>query len=206
MHRVLAVLAVLLLLLALSSAPIGGLAQPATPQTAVDLLPGDLFGPNWRLLGSRTTGGRGAATAQYGGPNGARIDLWVAVTKGMAANEVRTQIVEPIFAVYRSSYTDPERTEVVGDAVAGPLPPCATTQRLEGHELHYEFFPAGGTLCLLRDDAMVLVAFVGGEFNGLTGYRASDAVTRVVLDRMAHDWQLPQSLATPQGGDAETKG
>ena len=122
-------------------------------------------------------------------PSAPQASAWFALPRG--GYYVRT------FAGPIQIGIPPETIESIGAQVEGPLPPCAETQRFEGFEFNYEFFPAGATVCILPDAAIVLIAFVGGEFEGLDGYRASDAVTTIVLDRIARDWDLPGSLSTP---------
>jgi hypothetical protein len=179
MYRLLVVIAFLALPLAKPS--VGGAWQ----QTAVDLLPPDIFSSDWVLIGSRESGGPTGATAQFGGPNGGRIDLFWGITDGLQDEEVADAMTD-LFAAFRDLYMHPERTRSVAVSELPSSPPaCNTVDRFEGFELNYEFFPAGATLCIAESDERALIAYVAGEFNGLEGYRASDAVTGIVLDQIA---------------------
>lgn len=136
------------------------------------------------MIGARESGSSAAATAQFGGPNGARIDLFWALTHRVSDEQI-VELMSGLFDSYQGHFMHPERTRLVASSEQPSAPTaCTTLARFEGFELHYEFFPAGATLCVVEDADVALLALVAGEFNGLEGYRASDAVASIILDRM----------------------
>jgi len=181
-------MALLILILLAALAPVFGSAQDDN-KAAVALLPGpETFGDGWVLLSNsppedRLPAFRAATLGTYGGPAGTRILLDVLlVAEGMTAVRESWERINDYLQGYETRMElefDFQRDQEL-DAMAPPSG-CADARRVEGNErIGGNVFPVGVTLCAADPD-ILLVAAVSGEFDGLSGIEASDAVIETTL-------------------------
>ncbi|MBA2596340.1 MAG: hypothetical protein H0V00_06905 [Chloroflexia bacterium] len=168
---------------------IGVVAQESPQDSpAAQLLPdpSDL-GAGWTLHSGalEDAGGNPSFTslsgAAYVGPNGGRVFTVVfLVAEGPAAAREAWQFANTVFdearLLFAVDYAD-EQSLKGSSALAG----CADMRRTDGTEKMFPLMAVGLTLCVADPDLIVL-AYVSGEINGLTGIAASDRVVEIVLD------------------------
>jgi hypothetical protein len=167
--------------------------QAVQDQTALDRLPStESIGPGWSVLTADAaavtdlaSAFRDLATANYGGPNGARAYVVVLlVAEGMTAVRDAWELSNGYFDNYRLN-TDYEFDSE--ESLEGrPLPEgCADARRTFGtDEVLGEVFPVGISLCAADPD-MIILAYASGEVDGQTGYLASDRLVELVLEHRA---------------------
>jgi hypothetical protein len=123
---------------------------------------------------------REGAVGIYGGPNGARVvavtllltDTRVAVRRGW---ENATQL----FNNYSYQLDYDYNKIALWDALPPPAG-CAEAKRFEGVARDFGF-PTGITLCAADPD-LIIVAVASGLVNDRTGYEASDAVVKAIVE------------------------
>lgn len=182
MRRWLVGLVVLLLVV-----PRIGVAQDVRPRTAQDFLPAaETFGPGWSRLYASSPADlapafRSAATAYYGGRNGARVSISILViAPGLTALRESWELANDYFEDVQSltAYGAGSVLEVDDQ----PLPRgCAEGRRSIGSDdIAGMVFPVGITLCAVDLQSIVLV-YGSGAVAGHIGYEASDAVFTLVV-------------------------
>ena len=190
------ILVIRLLTLVLAWVPVTAFAQSDNAE-AVTLLPAaTLLGDGWVQLATdfpreRHPAFRAATTATYGGPNGGRVVVDVMlVAEGIVAAREAWERANAYLQWYDANMlpeSNPQRDQQL--ATMEPPPGCADALRVEGHErIGSTAFPIGVTACAVEPDA-IFVAAVSGEWNGLTGVTASDAVIAVMT-------QIPAATPT----------
>lgn len=122
---------------------------------------------------------REGAAGIYVGPNGSRA---IVVNLLLTDNRVAIRISwedagEMLSGLGRRIDEDYERAREL--EVVAPPEGCLEAKRIEGVEQNFRF-PAGGTLCAADDDSLLLV-FIFGTVNDLTGVDASDAIVEQIV-------------------------
>ena len=118
--------------------------------------------------------------AYLGGPAGARVEVVVVrVEDSPAAIRGSWEGVNELFDNLRVEFDADYASERDLQDRAGPTE-CSDLRRMEGTDALASPIPIGVTLCAADPDLIVL-ATASGEVNGLSGYRASDAVVELIL-------------------------
>lgn len=172
--------------------PSGGGAQDGTPtvvRRAADYLPAAAdLGEGWTMKRSATPEAdgdvfAGSASAVYVGTEGARlyVGAWIA-RPGRVALQRSWSEVGAVYEGYRTHMLD----GYVGEDLPNAALPdgCVDLRHAEGDDAIWGL-PMGLTVCAVEPDAVVLTA-ANGEFAGLTGADASDALADLCARTAAH--------------------
>lgn len=167
----------------LLSPPVFVLAQGAdVPRVALSQLEGE-----WVILdetsgtATATDAEALAASAMYlGGPEGARatvVTLRVADSPASVRRlwDQSNELFDDLRVEFEADYSS-ERELAEFSGPSG----CTDARRMTGTDSIATIIPVGVTLCAADPDLIVL-AYASGEVNGLTGFRASDALVELVL-------------------------
>lgn len=178
---------VLLMILSVTGTSVG--AQ----QSAASLMPGpDEIGDDWVMIGQTgyldmvPVGMRSfiddSAVTIFGGPNGARISVYVFRTDGSPrAIRQSWDATNGLFENIRGDIDYGYDTSRERELANAPLPAgCADARRTYGEESTSPRFKVGLTLCAVDPDLTLLV-FTSGPINGLSGQPAADAIVELVL-------------------------
>lgn len=170
-------------------------AQDGQVRSAEEMLPtAESLGDGWVQVSAATPtelapAFRDAATATYGGPEGARVRISVlVVAEGMTAIRDSWELANEYFESYRSEINYGYDVSREQDLETRALPAgCADARRTFGTDQALgEVFPIGLTLCA-ADPAGLLLVYASGEVGGLTGHAASDRVVELALSSGTDD-------------------
>jgi hypothetical protein len=166
--------------------PLGVLAQEPSPH---DLFPApDELGSGWKLLSaadippSDTSAIEQLSEAIYVGPEGNRATVLMSrVAEGPAATRKAWEFMGQSFENFRMAFDADYSSE--RDLEEQPfVDGCADMRRMDGADKVIPALLVGVSLCAADPDTLVL-AYVSGEVDGLSGHAASDRVVELVLAR-----------------------
>jgi hypothetical protein len=124
------------------------------------------------------------ASGTYLGPEGSRATvLIVHAQDGPSAAQKAQRLIGRAFDNTRNSFS--AKSGVERDLAKLPIVTgCADMRRATGVDMAIPDIAVGLSLCA-ADPTMLVLTYVSGELNGLSGYEASDALVALVLNAAA---------------------
>ena len=137
----------------------------------------DDLGPGWEAVPATPTTGDPDYPQAYQlfvGPDGSRLDLFVAAPPERIAETIWTQMASQLDA------NDPELVFFPEHAAPNSplIPGCSDVRRLWGKDLSFGVFPDAITAC--RTGEAILRIHVSGQWQDLEGIEASDALVELL--------------------------
>ena len=165
---------------------------------AQDLFPTtEQLGEGWELQSaadiepSDTSAIERLSEASYLGPKGSRVYMLLAqVQDGPAAVRTSWELMGASFEALRLDFDANYSSERELEELPG-VDGCADMRRMTGKDGIVSEMQVAVSLCAADPDVLLLV-YVSGEVNGLTGYQASDALVALVLNQAAEATPTPE--------------
>lgn len=170
----------------IAQAQSGGLL-PVTPGAGRYLPAAEAIGDGW-IETSRAGIAPGpelfreGVRAVYGGPEGARVLVYVWLTQdGETARQGAWQTTAAFLLAKSQQWAaDTSSLQVGAASTPSPLSGCTDLGRAEGVDPDSQI-PGGLTLCAVDPDVIVMT-IVSGELDGASGSQASDALVQLALE------------------------
>jgi hypothetical protein len=175
------------LALPLSAAMQNGEPLPVTPGAGRYLPKAEEIGADWiSVLQAGIAPGpelfQEGVKGVYGGPGGSRSVVYAWITQeNEAAGQRAWQATADFMGSVQPEWGSMYKPSSAGELATPEAPPgCTEATRAEGLAASTQF-PVGMTLCAVEPD-VILLTIVSGEYDGVSGYRASDALLAKALE------------------------